>query len=143
MPVYKARPKDIDDLLALAEIWDQEEENLHPTNPQKLENYIHDNMVYLYREDREDEVLAAMIIDETYDTINLKTFYVHPDYRSEGIGKNMMDGFTNMLDQGCMKAFLEVEKHNPAISLYKRFGFKEHPNLDTIDGHIAMSREPD
>lgn len=143
MPIYKARNKDINDLIALSEVWDIEEENLMPTSPQKLEENINDGMVFLYRQENEDDLLGAMILDETYDTIFLKTIYVHPEYRSEGIGKEMMESFTDMLNNRSMKAFLEVEEHSPAIQLYESFGFEEDIETKVFDGHIAMSREPD
>lgn len=141
MPVYKAYKEDIDDLLSLSKIWDEEEENPSPTHPQKLEESIEDGMVFLYRDDEEDEnnLLAAMILDENSELVFLKTVYVHPDYRGEGIGHEMLDAFTEMLDKRAISAFLEVDEHNPAIELYEKYGFKETED-GTIPGHIAMMR---
>ena len=143
MPIYKASEEDIEDLIALSEVWDAEEENLIPTSPQKLEENISDGMVFLYRAEDEEDLLGAMIIDENPDTVFLKTIYVHPEHRSEGIGTEMLESFTDMLNNSSMKAFLEVEEHNPAVQLYESFGFKEDTDAVSIDGHISMSREPD
>lgn len=143
MPLLKATQNDFEDIMALAEIWDEEEENLDPTDPQRISDYIQNGMVFLYKDEESEETLGAMIFDENYDYINLRTFYVHPDYRSDGLGKQMLERFTNMLDKNALSAFLEVESHNPVVSLYERYGFKENGDIKNLEsGHIGMWREP-
>ena len=47
------------------------------------------------------------------------------DYRKQGVGKSLMDGFCTIVkEKGAEKVFLEVRKSNfPAVSLYEKCGF--------------------
>lgn len=142
MPLQRATLDNLDDLLELAEIWDNEEDNLEPTSADKLHKAIEEEIVFLFYEEEEEQLIGAMICDENYTSMNLKTLYVHPDHRGEGIGKTMLSSLTETLDKSAMSAFLEVDAHNPAIELYETFDFEVNDKISTIDGHIAMTREP-
>lgn len=141
MPIRKAHDEDIDALSALVDIWDEEEFESQDTDLRLIEDYIKDGMVFLYTtEEDEDAILGVMVVSDNYDYMNLQTLYVHPDYRGEGIGSEMMDKFTDFLNSRSLSAFLEVDAQNPAIALYERYGFKEDSRYKMPEGHIAMTR---
>ncbi|RMG38670.1 MAG: ribosomal-protein-alanine N-acetyltransferase [Methanobacteriota archaeon] len=67
---------------------------------------------------------------------------VHPDYRRQGIGRDMMEFILQKISQikGLKEIILEVRVSNyPAIRLYEKFGFYVKEVLDKyyIDGEAA------
>lgn len=141
MPIIQVQNDSLDALSNLIDIWDSEEENSSKTDLNKISDYIADGMVYAYSdEDEPEEIIGVMIVSDDYNSLNLYTLYVHPDYRSDGIGSKLMEKFIDMVDKRSMRAFLEVTEHNPAIDLYERFGFEKDNTIRMPQGHIAMSR---
>lgn len=49
---------------------------------------------------------------------------VLPDFRRLGIGTRLLVGLLFSLPPGCRRVSLSVSKDNPAVRLYRRFGFE-------------------
>ncbi len=62
-----------------------------------------------------------------YDESHVIDIAVHPDYRRQGLGEELMKFLIEKSSSGgAKKIFLEVRPSNqPAISLYKKMGFIE------------------
>lgn len=140
MPIRKAKPQDLDLMINIIETWDQEEENEFPTDVNKMIDYITDGGVLLYFNEEKEEPIGVMIFSDNSQYLNLSTLYVHPDYRSEGIGTKLLNKFVDILNTRCTEAFLEVDANNPAIDLYERFGFKEDSRYQVSTHRIVMTR---
>jgi len=73
------------------------------------------------------------------DILWLNWFYVHPDYRQRGIGRELLK---RVLDEArtlaVRKVYLDTSSDNSyarAVALYKRFGFREEGRLLDYYGH--------
>jgi ribosomal-protein-alanine N-acetyltransferase len=60
-----------------------------------------------------------------FEEAHITTFAIHPDYRRQGLGKQLLKHALNLiLNQGCHEVFLEVRISNfPAQNLYHSLGF--------------------
>ncbi len=60
-----------------------------------------------------------------FEEAHITTFAIHPDYRRQGLGKQLLKHALNLiLNQGCQEVFLEVRISNfPAQNLYHSLGF--------------------
>lgn len=55
---------------------------------------------------------------------------VLPEYRSQGIGTELLNSITEHLKQNnCMVAYLGVNNNNPAVKLYSKFGFQQYHGI--------------
>ncbi len=87
-----------------------------------------------------DEPTAGFCLSRKgYEEEELLLFAVDPAWRHRGIGRNMLQLFADTARQrGAQRLFLEMRKGNPAVHLYRQFGFKpvgERPNYyRTPDG---------
>ena len=68
-------------------------------------------------------VVAWLIVDE----IHIATIATHPDFRKQGIGKNLLaHTLRSAKEEGAVTSFLEVrESNDAALDLYRKFGFVE------------------
>jgi ribosomal-protein-alanine N-acetyltransferase len=68
-------------------------------------------------------LVAWMIVDE----IHIATFATHPDYRQQGIGKNLLlHTLRSAKEEGVVTSFLEVrESNDAALEMYRKFGYVE------------------
>ena len=73
-------------------------------------------------------VVAWMIVDE----IHIATFATHPDFRKQGIGKNLLLHTLRLAkEDGALTSFLEVREGNQvALEMYRKFGFVESGRRD-------------
>jgi GNAT superfamily N-acetyltransferase len=54
-------------------------------------------------------------------------FFVRREYRGHGIGSQALDFFVDQAqDLGATVVYLEVNRGNPALELYRRKGFEDH-----------------
>jgi ribosomal-protein-alanine N-acetyltransferase len=64
---------------------------------------------------------------------HLLKILILPDYRKNGLGESLLKKSISQLKENkSLKFYLEVEKENPAISIYKKTGFQiihEIPNF--------------
>jgi ribosomal-protein-alanine N-acetyltransferase len=73
------------------------------------------------------KVIAAMtVLWVILDEVHIGTFAVHPDYRRQGIGAQLLNyALQNAVDEGATRAWLEVRRGNsPALELYQKMGFE-------------------
>ena len=68
-------------------------------------------------------VVAWLIVDE----IHIATIATHPDFRKQGIGKNLLaHTLRSAKEEGAITSFLEVrESNDAALEMYRKFGFVE------------------
>ena len=73
-------------------------------------------------------VVAWLIVDE----IHIATFATHPDFRKQGIGKNLLLHTLRLAkEDGALTSFLEVREGNQvALEMYRKFGFVESGRRD-------------
>jgi len=65
---------------------------------------------------------------------------VLPDYRGMGVGSKLLTKFLGILKKDFSAVSLSVDAENPALGLYKRFGFLK---FSKKDGSIIMKKEFD
>ena len=73
-----------------------------------------------------DEKIAAMlVIWFIIDEAHIATIAVHPDFRRQGIGEQiMLHALRAAREEGARRAFLEVRAGNEAAQgMYKKYGF--------------------
>lgn len=71
-----------------------------------------------------EKQIIAMILYQKTDITEIITICVHPDFRKQGIAKNLLLELKTKMKK--RKIMLEVNERNiPAIKLYKKLGFKE------------------
>ena len=73
-------------------------------------------------------VVAWLIVDE----IHIATIATHPDFRKQGIGKNLLlHTLRSAKAEGAVMSFLEVREGNEiALEMYRKFGFVESGRRD-------------
>lgn len=73
-------------------------------------------------------VVAWLIVDE----IHIATIATHPDFRKQGIGKNLLlHTLRSAKEEGAITSFLEVrESNDAALEMYRKFGFAESGRRD-------------
>lgn len=82
----------------------------------------------------QDEVLCGYVvltISFSLETGGMDGFidelYICPDFRNKGLGGKVLEFVhEEARQQGLKRIYLEVEKGNPAIRLYKRSGYNDH-----------------
>ncbi|WP_230564710.1 GNAT family N-acetyltransferase [Paraburkholderia translucens] len=60
-----------------------------------------------------------------------------PTHQGRGIGAHVVRGFLQLADVAGVPVKLSVLKGNPAINLYRRFGFRV---ISTTDASLQMRR---
>lgn len=92
-------------------------------------------------------VVAGYVVADTVpnagrDLGHIKDLAVHPEYRSHGLGSQLLSrGLAVLASRGVPQAKLEVRASNdPARSLYDEHGFKEHHRVPSYyaDGEDAL-----
>ena len=140
MAIKYATIDDLEQIHALSAFWD--EVNAEPVDFDVLRGYVELETV-ICAEDDENIVGITMLEENTDQSIHVARFFVHPDFRDNGIGSEMMDKVTSILDHNCTTAFTSVAMTNPAINLYERYGFIESSSFaPPTDEHIVFAREP-
>ena len=141
MPIIKANISYMDQIMELFEVWEDEEADAS-ISLNTIETNINDEMVYINIPDDEDIISGIMILSDSYKYINLSDLYVHPDYRGDGTGSQLLETLTELLDNRCINAFLKVADDNSAQFLYERFGFKQTKIFEQ-ESFIGMERDYD
>ena len=72
-------------------------------------------------------VVAIMVAWLIVDEIHIATIATHPDFRKQGIGKNLLlHTLRYAREEGALTSFLEVRESNlVAIEMYRQFGYTE------------------
>jgi len=68
-------------------------------------------------------LVAWLIVDE----VHIATVATHPDFRKQGIGKNLLVYvLRSAKEEGALTSFLEVRESNlAALEMYRKFGYVE------------------
>lgn len=87
------------------------------------DNEGQDGLILIAHED--GQITGAVIINETnmsgYIPENILVYIaVHHEYRGQGLGSQLMERIIEATDGDIA---LHVEEHNPAVHLYKKYGF--------------------
>lgn len=99
-----------------------------PWSAQSFINAMKDDAdTYLTAADADDNVFGYCGLWGIAGEGHITNVCVHPDYRSRGIGRMLIDEVIKRGRKSGLQSFtLEVRAGNmPAISLYKKFGFEE------------------
>lgn len=140
MPIIKADISNLDQIIELSGMWN---DNITHTDVGIMETTLESEIVFCAIED--EELIGVAMLEENVDgSQHIARLFVHPDYRDCGIGTEIMEKVTKLLDETCTKSFLSVSSTNPAYDFYERFGYTETdtfkpPNED----YTPMVREPD
>lgn len=79
--------------------------------------------IVVYKEN--NEIIGYLNYSIIYDKVEINNIYVSPKTRNCGVGTKLLHYLFEQC-QSCKNITLEVKKDNKtAISLYKKFGFKE------------------
>jgi ribosomal-protein-alanine N-acetyltransferase len=74
--------------------------------------------------DGEGELAGFSLFRKVADEAELLLLAVAPDYRRHGIGRMLLDHFTDRArDAGASRVHLEVREGNPAVVMYRQAGF--------------------
>ena len=84
--------------------------------------------------------IGTIYIAENRNHTEIAQFYILPEYQNKGIGSHILEGILDNSDKAGSTVELEVLKVNPAVSLYKRYGFQVVSSNEYI---YQMERKPD
>ncbi len=138
MAIVKANISHMDQIDELLDVWENEAGD-DSISYRSMETYINGETVYLHIPEDEDIISGIMVVSDSYKYMDLSYLYVHPDYRGDGVGSELLESLTELLDHKCMNAFLKVADNNEAQFLYERFGFIQSKTLKE-EGFIDMER---
>ena len=87
------------------------------------------------KNDTEDIIGTFGLHRVNTSTFELRKMYLVKEYRGQGIGKTMLrTAIATAIEKNCKKIVLEtISPLKEAISLYKKYGFKEIPSHEVSD----------
>lgn len=112
--------KDFERVYALGNLLN---ENFSKTN--QLDQLLKDPYTKLYVYEENNHVVGFLMYTELEETIDISNIFVDEAYRHKKIASNLLDTMITTMKDTVRVITLEVRKDNePAISLYKKFGFE-------------------
>ena len=96
-------------------------------NTYLTEDYDRDNLVVLYIQDDNDDVIATMSLDiEKQDSGKLRSVCCHPEYRGLGLSGDLLNGiFEVAKEMNLKKITLDTYSNmKRAIAFYHKHGFE-------------------
>lgn len=95
------------------------------SKPSLYYEIVEDELSKVFVVERDDKLVGYIGFMIIFDEIHIANVAVDEEYRGEGFGNLLMETITQFADENSLKVTLEVNEHNEvAISLYKKFGFK-------------------
>lgn len=88
----------------------------------------------------DSEVVGRLYVAQRPQEIRLIDIALLPKYRKAGIGSRLLGDLLAEAQAVLLPVRLHVEKHNPALRLYKRFGFR---TIEDRGIYWFMERAPD
>ena len=88
----------------------------------------------------ESKPIGTIYIKEAEEHIEIAQFILLSEFQNQGIGTHILQGILDSADKAVSKVKLEVLKANPAISLYRRYGFEITGSNEFL---YQMERSPD
>ena len=110
------------------------------------ENFQRDFHAEVWQQKRPDIVtydnkpIGTISIIENEDYIEIRQFFLLPEYQRQGIGSYLLKRILDKADRSGLITRLAYLKNNPVVSLYKRHGFQIS---DVIENFCFMERKPD
>lgn len=72
----------------------------------------------------DDEPVGRLYVDRRADEIRIIDIALLPDCRNRGIGRGLLQALLDEAGAAGKPVRIHVEKHNPALRLYRRLGFR-------------------
>ncbi len=122
--------------------WSDKEKTLFLTS-QLMAQHIHyvtafPNAAYvILRQANKD--IGRVYVDKGREHLHLIDITLHPDYRRQGIGSQIMTVLTAEADRLKLPFNLSVDQNNPAQGLYRRFGFEQ---IEATPPYLRLQRSP-
>lgn len=91
----------------------------------------------IIRIDGEDA--GRLYLEHREKDIRIIDIAILPSFRNRGTGSTLIRHIFNLSDSGAKSVSIHVEKANPAMAWYRRFGFKKIEDIDVYD---LMERAP-
>ena len=112
--------KDFESVYALGNLLN---ENFSKTN--QLDQLLKDPYTKFYVYEENERIVGFLMYTELEETIDISNIIVDKAYRHKKIASNLLDTMMSTMKDTVRLITLEVRKDNePAISLYKKFGFE-------------------
>lgn len=90
-----------------------------------LETILSNSFQYLYGYYIDKKLVGFIHLSQSFETFDLVTLVVDENWRNKGIASSLLSYVFEKVD-GMQRMLLEVRvSNNAAISLYKKYGFKE------------------
>lgn len=91
----------------------------------KINEMLEDDISKVIVYEKNDKILGFITATSLYETCDILSIVVDPDYRKKGIGTNLMGYLISDLGEGLKLITLEVAtKNKEALALYDKFGFE-------------------
>jgi len=103
-----------------------------PPLKRPLESYIESNNDFIGYI-KNEELAAVIEIDQNNKHTHIQSLVVHPNFFRQGIARKLMEFVLNFYNSNTFMVETGVE-NEPASLLYKKLGFKEVKQWDTIYG---------
>ena len=88
----------------------------------------------------ENKPIGTIYVKEVDEHTEIAQFILLSEFQNQGIGTYILEGILDSSDKTGSIVKLEILKENPAISLYRRYGFK---NTGSNEFLYQMERKPD
>jgi len=77
--------------------------------------------------DVDGKIVGMIVVWLIVDEVHVATIATHPDFRRQGIAKNLLShALQHLSNEGAQSSFLEVRASNLAAQeLYRKFGYEE------------------
>ncbi len=104
-----------------------------------IREMLEDGMSKVIVYEKDDKIVGFITATVLYETCDILSIVVDPDYRKQGIGANLMGYLISDLGEELKLVTLEVAtKNKEALSLYDKFGFEVvHTREHYYDGDDA------
>lgn len=100
---------------------------------EELEKKFDDNHIFVYEID--GKIVGSIRLEKSIESAEIRRLIVHQDYQKKGIGKELLQYILNF-DKNIKRftLFTENIENNPAVKLYKNYGFKIFKQKVMCDG---------
>lgn len=95
------------------------------SNVYKINEMLEDGISKVIVYEKDDKIVGFITATYLYDTCDILSIVVDPDYRRKNIASNLISYLIGDLNESLVLMTLEVATHNKAaIKLYEKFGFE-------------------
>lgn len=95
------------------------------SNAYKINEMLEDGISKVIVYEKDDKIVGFITATYLYDTCDILSIVVDPDYRRKNIASNLISYLIGDLNESLVLMTLEVATHNKAaIKLYEKFGFE-------------------